>query len=102
MGRPDPNLVTPYVQQWTIGIEHDVKGMIYRHERAGFGRVYLRCWGSQLDNSHAVPDANPRWTAAEDEAYPAQNADRKEWAILAQSKSRSRGQEHQPVASPTS
>jgi Glycosyl hydrolase-like 10 len=47
----------------------DVKGMIYRHEKAGFGRVYMRCWGSTMDNSHGVPDANPRWTPADDEAF---------------------------------
>ncbi len=27
-GLPDPNLVTPYVQQWTVGIQHDLKGTI--------------------------------------------------------------------------
>jgi hypothetical protein len=25
---PDPNLVTPYVQQWNIGIQHQVKGFV--------------------------------------------------------------------------
>jgi len=28
-GMPDPNLRTPYVQQWNLGIQHDVKGTIF-------------------------------------------------------------------------
>jgi hypothetical protein len=47
----------------------DIKGIIYRHERAGFGRVYWRCWGSHLDNSLAIPDVNALWTDANDEAF---------------------------------
>jgi hypothetical protein len=27
-GMPDPNLSTPYVQQWSVGIQHDWKGII--------------------------------------------------------------------------
>jgi hypothetical protein len=27
-GIPNPNMVTPFVQQWTVGIEHDLKGTI--------------------------------------------------------------------------
>ncbi len=27
-GMPDPNLRSPYVQQWTIGVQHEVKGVI--------------------------------------------------------------------------
>jgi hypothetical protein len=64
-------LDTPDEIWWygTAQTAHDIKGVIYRHERAGFGRVYLRCWGSHLDNSVAVPDANPRWTEEEDRAW---------------------------------
>ena len=28
IGMPDPNLVTPYVHQWNLGIQHEVKGTI--------------------------------------------------------------------------
>jgi hypothetical protein len=28
LGIPDPGLVTPYIQQWNVGVEHSVKGMI--------------------------------------------------------------------------
>jgi hypothetical protein len=34
-GRPDPGLVTPYIQQWTIGIQHEVKGMIFEARYLG-------------------------------------------------------------------
>jgi hypothetical protein len=34
-GRPDPNLVTPYVQQWNIGIQHEVKGVIVEARYVG-------------------------------------------------------------------
>jgi hypothetical protein len=33
--RPDPNLVTPYVQQWTIGIQHEFKGTIFEARYLG-------------------------------------------------------------------
>ena len=35
MGRPDPNLVTPYVQQWTIGVQHKYKGTIFEARYVG-------------------------------------------------------------------
>ena len=34
-GRPDPNLVTPYVQQWTVGIQHEYKGAIFEVRYVG-------------------------------------------------------------------
>jgi hypothetical protein len=34
-GRPDPNLVTPYVQQWTLGIQHEIKGTIFEARYVG-------------------------------------------------------------------
>ncbi len=34
-GRPDPNLVTPYVQQWTLGIQHDFKGTVIEARYVG-------------------------------------------------------------------
>ena len=39
-----------------------MKAIVYRHEQAGFGRIYWRCFGTHLDNSLAVPEAAPRWT----------------------------------------
>ena len=44
-----------------------MKAIVYRHQQAGFGRIYWRCFGTHLDNSLAVPEAAPRWTA-DDEA----------------------------------
>lgn len=35
VGRPDPNLVTPYVQQWTVGVQHEFKGMIMEARYVG-------------------------------------------------------------------
>jgi hypothetical protein len=34
-GRPDPNLVTPYVQQWTLSIQHEIKGTIFEARYVG-------------------------------------------------------------------
>jgi len=34
-GRPDPNLATPYVQQWNIGIQHEIKGTIFEARYVG-------------------------------------------------------------------
>ena len=57
----------------------DIKAMIWRHEQAGFGRVYLRCWGSTLDTSVAVPEANARWTDADEVAYRKANGSAAGW-----------------------
>jgi hypothetical protein len=35
VGRPYPNLVTPYVQQWNIGIQHEAKGVIFEARYVG-------------------------------------------------------------------
>ena len=35
VARPDPNLVTPYVQQWTIGIQHEFKGTVFEARYVG-------------------------------------------------------------------
>jgi Carboxypeptidase regulatory-like domain len=32
---PDPSLVTPYVQQWNVGVQHSVKGMIVEARYVG-------------------------------------------------------------------
>ena len=42
---PIPNLVTPYVQQWTIGIQHEIKGMIFEARYLGnHGTKLLRAF----------------------------------------------------------
>ena len=42
---PDPGLVTPYVQQWTIGIQHDYKGTIFEARYVGnHGTKLLRAF----------------------------------------------------------
>src|SRR5262249_3158235 len=63
----------------TAATADDIKAMLWRHERAGFGRVYLRCWGTHLDNSHAVPEARPRWTEADEAAYCKSNGTLAGW-----------------------
>jgi hypothetical protein len=35
VGRPDPNLVTPYVQQWTVGVQHEFKGTVFEARYVG-------------------------------------------------------------------
>lgn len=35
MGMPDPNLRTPYVQQWSFGVQHDLKGTILEARYVG-------------------------------------------------------------------
>lgn len=47
----------------------DVRASIYRHQRAGFGRVYFRAWGSACDTSCTVPGAAPRWTDEDEKKF---------------------------------
>jgi hypothetical protein len=49
--------------------EDDIRAVVYRHQQAGFGRVYWRCYGTHLDNSFDVPEAAPRLTEADEQAY---------------------------------
>ncbi len=35
VARADPNLVTPYVQQWTIGVQHEYKGTVFEVRYVG-------------------------------------------------------------------
>ncbi len=49
--------------------ENDIRAIVYRHEQAGFGRIYLRCFGTHLDNSLAVAEAAPRWTDEQEEKW---------------------------------
>ncbi len=50
----------------TLETEDDIRAIVYRHRESGFGRIYWRCFGSVLDNSQAVPEANARWTDADE------------------------------------
>ncbi len=47
----------------------DIRAIVYRHQQAGFGRIYWRCFGTHLDNSWAVPEAAPRWTEADEKRW---------------------------------
>ncbi len=54
-GMPDPNLVTPYVQQWTLGIQHEIKGTIVSARYVGNrGNDLLRA----LDYNQVLYNAN--------------------------------------------
>jgi hypothetical protein len=53
----------------TIETEDDVRAIIYRHRETGFGRVYWRAFGSHLDTSNEVPEANARWTDENEQAW---------------------------------
>ncbi|MEZ5403838.1 MAG: TonB-dependent receptor [Bryobacteraceae bacterium] len=45
LGAPDPNLKTPYVQQWTLGVQHDFKGNIFELRYVGnHGTQLLRAF----------------------------------------------------------
>ena len=57
----------------TAETEEDVRGIIWRHQQAGFGRIYWRCFGCSLDNSLDVPAAAPRWTKEDEEAFIKKN-----------------------------
>jgi hypothetical protein len=53
----------------TVESEDDIRAIVYRHQQAGFARVYWRCYGTCQDNSLDVPEAAPRWTAANEAAF---------------------------------
>lgn len=53
----------------TAETEDDIRAIVYRHRQAGFGRIYWRAFGTFLDNSLSVPEAAPRWTEKDEEAY---------------------------------
>jgi hypothetical protein len=45
VGRPNPDLVTPYVQQWTLGVQHDFKGTMVEARYVGnHGTKLLRAF----------------------------------------------------------
>lgn len=53
--------------------EEDIHAMIWRHQQAGFGRIYWRCFGTCLDNSLAVPAAAPRWSNEDEVEWKKKN-----------------------------
>lgn len=57
----------------SVESEEDIHAMIWRHQQAGFGRIYWRCFGTCLDNSMAVPAAAPRWSDEDEEAFKKRN-----------------------------
>lgn len=63
----------------TAQTEDDMRAIVYRHRQAGFGRIYWRCWGSTLDNSLAIPEANPRWTEKDEERWCKQQNTKAGW-----------------------
>jgi hypothetical protein len=59
--------------------EEDIRAIVWRHQQAGFGRIYWRCFGTYLDNSLSVPEAAPRWSAKDEEAYVAKAKTKVGW-----------------------
>jgi hypothetical protein len=64
-------LDTPDELFWwgTAETEDDVRAIVYRHARAGFGRIYWRGFGSAQDNSLAVPESAPRWSDTDEQRW---------------------------------
>jgi len=63
----------------TARTEDDMRAIVYRHQQAGFGRVYWRCYGTFLDHSSAVPEAAPRWTAADERRWSRNQKSQAAW-----------------------
>jgi len=63
----------------TAETEDDIRAMVYRHQQAGFGRIYWRCFGTHLDNSLAVPEAASRWTEADEQRWCKQQNCKSGW-----------------------
>lgn len=57
----------------TAETEEDIHAMIWRHQQAGFGRIYWRCFGTCLDNSLDVPAAAPRWSEQDEADFKKKN-----------------------------
>jgi hypothetical protein len=53
----------------TVETENDIRAIVYRHRESGFGRIYWRAFGSHLDSSAEVPEANARWTDADEQGW---------------------------------
>jgi hypothetical protein len=65
--------VDEYFWNGSIENEKDIHAIIWRHQQAGFGRIYWRCFGTCLDNSPAVPAAAPRWSDQDEKEWKEKN-----------------------------
>ncbi len=63
----------------TAETPEDIKAIVYRHQQAGFGRIYWRAFGSTLDNTVALEEAAPRWSEADDKAWCARQKCKAGW-----------------------
>ncbi len=59
--------------------EEDIRAVVWRHQQAGFGRIYWRCFGCSLDNSPDVPAAAPRWSEEDERKFKAKNQCDRGW-----------------------
>jgi hypothetical protein len=58
----------------------DIRAIIWRHQQAGFGRIYWRAFGTFLDNSLSVPAAAPRWSEQDEAAFQKKKQTPAGWA----------------------
>jgi hypothetical protein len=63
----------------TAETEEDIRAIVWRHQQAGFGRIYWRSFGTFLDTSLAVPAAAPRWTEQDEDAFLKKNECKAGW-----------------------
>lgn len=59
--------------------EEDIRAVVWRHQQAGFGRIYWRAFGTFLDNSLSVPAAAPKWTEKDEDAFLKKNNSKAGW-----------------------
>ncbi len=68
----DPNLVTPYVQQWSVGVEHSVKSMLFAVRYVGnHGTKLLRAFD---ENQVLINAILPDFKNAQNNGFLAQRA----------------------------
>ena len=63
----------------TARTKDDIRAIVYRHQQAGFGQVYWRCYGTFLDHSSAVPEAAARWTEADEKRWARNQKSQAAW-----------------------
>jgi hypothetical protein len=68
-----------YFWNGSVETEDDLRAIVWRHQQAGFGRVYWRCFGTCLDNSFGVPAAAPRWSDKDEQAFIQKNQSKTGW-----------------------
>lgn len=64
----------------SIQNQDDLRAVIYRHQQAGFGRIYFRSFGTALDHALDLPEAAPRWTEADEARWNARQQTKAGWA----------------------